>query len=483
MNIMIIGAGFTGIQLAKRLLNEDNTVTIIDNNEETVENVKGQLDCDAFAVDGNNLENLEEHGIAKQDALVVVTDNDEVNMITCSLVDSVYPDILKIARVRNYAYYINTNVAAKHHADAFKGNHRPLYGIDYMVHPDVEAAEAIVKAVEHGAIGDIVDFGDNGEYEVTALQIEKDSRLDGTALKNIRNLTDKKFLVVYQETKDPESENMVSALPSGETILHAGDRIGIITAKENLGDMLDLCGIQTEKIKKICLCGIGRVGTIVAEKIFEKDTNSAIRKFLRKEKKSSQSLTIIDTDLELCEAAKNKFPQANVVHADITDDNIIEEERIDKCNLLICATHNHELNMVISAYLESLGVEKSIVLVNQAQYGNIARKLGIEVAIPMRDTLVDSIISHLHGKSVKGIHTVSNGEFEIVECNLSSSSKFAGKQLKDIANPGQYLVLLIKKSGSRNYELPQGDSVLNSGDHIVLIEKTGNKKVLEKFSK
>ena len=71
MNIMIIGAGFTGLQLAKRLLNEKNTVTIIDNNEETIENVKGQLDCDAFAVDGNNLENLEEHGIEKQELVLL----------------------------------------------------------------------------------------------------------------------------------------------------------------------------------------------------------------------------------------------------------------------------------------------------------------------------------------------------------------------------------------------------------------------------
>ena len=483
MNIMIIGAGFTGIQLAKRLLNEKNTVTIIDNNEETIENVKSQLDCDAFAIDGNNLENLEEHGIEKQDALVTVTNNDEINMITCSLVDTVYPNILKIARVRNYAYYVNTNDVAKHHADTFKGNHRPLYGIDYMVHPDVEAAEAIVKAVEHGAISDIVDFGENGEYEVTALQVEKDSKLDGTALKNIRNLTDKKFLVVYQETKDPESDNMISALPSGETILHAGDRIGIITAKENITDMVDLCGIQIDVIKKICLCGIGRVGTIVAERIMEKEKKSLLTKILGGTKKSTQSFTIIDTDYELCEAAKNKFPTANVIHADITDGAIIEEERLDKCNLLICATHNHELNMVISAYLESLGVERSIVLVNQAQYGNIARKLGIEVAIPMRDTLVDSIISHLHGKSVTGIHTVSNGEFEIIECDLSPNSKFAGKALKDIANSGQYLVLLIKKPGSKSFELPQGNSILSAGDHLVIIEKTGDKKVLEKFSK
>ncbi len=420
MNIMIIGAGFTGVQLAKRLLNEKNTVTIIDNNEETVENVKSQLDCDVFAVDGNNLDNLEEHGIEKQDALVTVTDNDEVNMITCSLVDAVYPNILKIARVRNYAYYVNTNDAAKHHADTFKGNHRPLYGIDFMVHPDVEAAEAIVKAVEHGAISDIVDFGENGDFEITSLQVEKESKLDGTALKNIRTLTDKKFIVVYQETKDKETDNMISALPSGETILHAGDRIGIITAKENVGDLLELCGIQVDVIKKICLCGIGRVGTIVAERIIEKDRNSVINKLFGREKKSNQSITIIDTDYELCEAAKNKFPSANVVHADITDDNIIEEERLDKCNLLICATHNHELNMVISAYLESLGVEKSIVLVNQSQYGNIARRLGIEVAIPMRDTLVDSIISHLHGKSVKGIHTVSN---ESEQSSPSESSR------------------------------------------------------------
>ena len=73
--------------------------------------------------------------------------------------------------------------------------------------------------------------------------------------------------------------------------------------------------------------------------------------------------------------------------------------------------------------------------------------------------------------------------YEIIECDLSSTSKFAGQQLKDIANPGQYLVLLIKKPGSKNYELPQGNTVLASGDHLVIIQKTGDKKVLEKFSK
>ena len=44
------------------------------------------------------------------------------------------------------------------------------------------------------------------------------------------------------------------------------------------------------------------------------------------------------------------------------------------------------------------------------------------------------------------------------------------------------LVLLIKKTSSAEYELPAGDSMLNVGDHVVLIEKAGNRKVLAKFS-
>ena len=89
MKIVIIGAGFTGVQLAKRLINEKNDVVLIDNDEATVRHASNRLDCSVIQADGNDLSNLEDAGIAKADALVCVTDDDEINMITCSLVDSV----------------------------------------------------------------------------------------------------------------------------------------------------------------------------------------------------------------------------------------------------------------------------------------------------------------------------------------------------------------------------------------------------------
>jgi trk system potassium uptake protein TrkA len=345
-----------------------------------------------------------------------------------------------------------------------------------MIHPDVEAAEAIVKAVEHGAISDIVDFGDDGEFEIAALQIASQSKLDGKSLKDIRTLTEKKFLVVYHETKEEGSDNTVTNLPGGDSVLHAGDRIAIITKKDDIPSLLELCGIKIDAIKKIALVGIGRIGTIVADRIIEKDKSSLLQKIFNGTKRSTQTLTIIDNDKKLCEEAEEKFPQAKVFNADITDDSFIEEEKIFRYNLVICATHNHEMNMVVSAYLESLGVEKTIALVAQSQFGNIARKLGIDVAIPMRDTLVDSIISHLHGKSVTGIHTVANGEFEIVECDLPSSSKFIGKQLKDIASPGEFLILLVRKPGGAKYELPQGNTFFPWAIILSSLKKPATKK-------
>ena len=473
MKIVIVGAGFTGVQLAKSLINEKNQVSIIDNDEETIRHASNQLDCTALCADGNNLETLESVGIAKADALVCVSSNDEVNMITCSLVDSVYPNILKIARVRNYAYYVNTATAQRKHSNDFGAKHRPLYGIDYMIHPDVEAADAIVKAVENGAIGNVITF-DRSELELARVTVFEGSSLDGITLKDIRNKTELKFLVAYVEKSGETS------LPSGDTIINADDTLGILATKSDIPDILELCGSQQKALRRVVLIGAGRIGSIVAEKLMP-SRSKALSRFLGS--KRSQDFVIIDNDDQLTKNCAERFPEARVMCADASDENFLREEGITSFDLAICTTHNHELNMVLAAYLESLGVGQSISLVSSADFVTIADKLGVDVAIPLRDAVVDSIMSHLRGKSVKEIHTVTNGQLEVVECELTNGSKFSGKSLKEIANPGSFLVLMVKKPGLEEYKIVDGNTILQAGDRVVLItdsEKT--KKILSNFT-
>ncbi|MCR5723500.1 MAG: NAD-binding protein [Treponema sp.] len=475
MKIIIIGAGFTGMQLAKRLINGKNDVVLIDNDEETIRHATNRLDCDVVLADGNNLETLEEYGIDKADALVCVTSSDEVNMITCSLVDSVYPNLLKIARVRNYAYYVNTTSAAQKHAGSLSGKHRSLYGIDYMIHPDVEAAEVIVNAIEHGALTDSIAF-ENSAYELYRMTVEPNCVLDGKKLFEVRSLTEKPVIIAYLE-RDGET-----TLPSGATVINGGDCIGVLLCKDDVGEFLQLCGCKEKKLNKIALIGAGRIGTIVADRLINRKKQGIFSRLFGIQKKLTQDFVIVEADEANAKAASERFPGIKVFRADITDENFVREEGIDKFDLVICVTHNHEMNLVAAAYLESFGIENSVALVSSSAFADIARKIGVEVAVPLRDTVVDSIMSHLKGKSVTGIHTVNGGSLEIAEITVSEHSAICGHALKDIAENGKFLVLLVRKAADSSYVIPTGSSELAANDKVVVITTTqDNQHVLEKF--
>lgn len=455
MNIIIIGAGFTGAALAKRLVSELNNVTLIDENDEILRHLSSTIDCATMCAPGNNIATLEEAGIRKADALVCITGNDEVNMITCSLVDSVYPRIKKIARVRNDAYYATANTK--------------FCGIDHLVRPDVEAASAICKAVATGAISNIISF-EGSNRQISRIPVTSQSVIAGRKLMELRSLTSIPMLVVYME------EDGVTTLPTGSTVINAGSFIGVISDKKDVGDIIALCGTQTKKLRKIAIVGSGRIGSLIATNLL------STREKLK--------IAIIDNDEAKAKKASKAFPQADVYFGDATDESFLNEEGITKYDLVICATHNHELNMVLAAFMESLGVGQSMALVTSGPFATIATKLGVDVSVSLRDVVVDTIMSHLRGKQVLNLHTLNEGSLEIIECVLSVNAKVCGSKVRDLGEHGKYLILLVKhrnpnptlNSPPSDYELVNGQTVITAGDNLVLITKSDySRTVLQMF--
>ena len=196
----------------------------------------------------------------------------------------------------------------------------------------------------------------------------------------------------------------------------------------------------------------------------------------------SQDFVIVDSNEVNAKAASERFPTTKVFCADITEEGFVEEEGINTFDLVICATPNYEMNMVMAAYIESLGVENSIALVANSAFGEVARKIGIEVAVPIRDSVIDSIMSHLRGDSVTGIHSVNGGSLEIAEITIPENSEVKGKALKDIAENGKFLLLQVQKKGEENYSIPIGSTVLDEGDKVILIiNASENETVMKKF--
>ena len=474
MKIFVIGAGFTGMQLARALLLEQNNVVLIDHNPERVRDASDQLDCTVIEADGNDLEALEAAGIASADALVTLTTDDEINMITCSLVDAVYPRIQTIARVRNYAYYKAADVARRRAKSAVPAS-RPLYGIDSMLNPEVEAADAISAALEHGAIGSVIEL--DAEFGITTLSIGEGSPLVGVPLAELSKIEGWHYLVAFVESTDGNT-----SLPNGQTTLAVGDQVGLVSRLSEISQLVAYTKTPQEKLRRVVVFGADRVGSLLLARQQEKRHVSLWRRlFGRSSPGAYQKLVVVDRDPVRCREAVERFPDVRVLCGDVTDEALLNEEDIFSCDLLVAASGNYELNLVTAAYLKSRGVKKTIALTAHSSYGDIARKLGVDVAVPMRGTVVDSIRGRLRGGRVDAVHSVCNRRFEIVEGYVAPKSDVVGKRLQDIMDIGSFLVLLYRPADGAAYEVPCGGTVLEADAHVVLITAAGDTRLVSRF--
>ena len=474
MKIFVIGAGFTGMQLAKALVLEHNNVVLIDNDPERVRYASDQLDCTVIEADGNNLESLEAAGIASADALVTLTEDDEINMITCSLVEAVYPRIQTIARVRNYAYYKAADVARQRAKSAVSAS-RPLYGIDSMLNPEVEAADAISAALEHGAIGNVIEL--DADFGITTLSIGEGSPLVGVPFSELSGLEGWHYLVAFVEAGDG-----ATFLPNGQTSLAVGDQIGIVSPLSEIQQLVAYTKTPQEKLQRVVVFGADRVGSLLLARQQEKRSVSFWRRlFGMTSPDYFQKMVVVDRDPDRCHEAVERFPDVRVLCGDVTDESLLSDEDIFSCDLLVAASGNYELNLVTAAYLKSRGVKKTIALTANSSYGDIARKLGVDVAVPMRGTVVDSIRGLLRGGRVESVHSVCNRRFEIVEGYVSPKSSVVGKRLQDIMDLGTFLVLLYRPADGAAFEVPRGGTVLEADAHVVMITAAGDAPLVARF--
>ena len=474
MTIFIIGAGFTGMQLAKMLVLERNKVVLIDNDAEKVRHASDALDCTVIEADGNSIDVLEQAGIASANAFVALTGDDEVNMIACQIVDSAYPRILKIARVRNYAYYSAVDSASSRMRTSGTVTVRAMFGMDAMVNPDVEAASAIQRAVEYGAVGNVIDLKDG--FILTTIGVGEDSILAGRQMRELSHIDGWNYLVAFTE---PENG---ATIPRGDTVINAGDTLGVVSRADDLAQIAEIAKTTRETFRRIVVFGADRVGAMLIPLIAEKRRGTLWQMiFGGKSQENLRDVIVVDRNATRCHEIAERHPNVRVLCGDITDEALMNEEDLYSCDLIVAASGNYELNLVTAAYMKSKGANRAVALTASTAYGAVARKLGIDVAIPMRGTVVDSILSHLRGRNVSAIHSVCNRSFEIVEGDISEKSRFVGKKLRELVDlNGEFLLLLAKDSNGVT-AIPNGETTLDAGSHVVLIVRSGDTELLAKI--
>lgn len=444
MRVVILGAGVVGMQVAAQLISEGKDVVIIEKDPERAKHVTGRLDCIVVNEEGTGITALKRSGIDRASIFISVTNSDEVNMIACGVVSSEFGVPVKIARVRNLDY------------SRAKITEKSFLGIDFIVNSEVETARQIANTIALGADSDVMLF-ENTDLQMRNIMVTPASYFADRSVKDIRLGIREPFLIAGI-MRDKEF-----VIPTGGTQVREGDNIYLLATQKDFTKIFIQAGKKQETMDRIVIVGGGRIGELACQYLI----------------RTGRDITIIETNYERCKVLSDKFPDALVLNADISDESIFEEESLGNRDLLVTVTDNQELNMLASLYAKTMGIKRSMALVTNANYMAIASRLDIDVVISPKNSTVDAIMKFIRRGNIKSLHSIFGGRAEVIEFLANEKSRIIGKRLRDLDFPEHSIILSIVRNDVNM--LPHGNLAIEPGDLVIVITAKESIPEIERF--
>ena len=119
MNIVLVGAGRMGKEMAFRLADEGHDITVVDSDEDCLEQLSNSVDVMTLLGNGADYSVLSQAGVSDADLLIAVTNDDAVNMLCC-LTGKKLGVKNTVARVRTMEYFRQRIFSIKNVTSMFK---------------------------------------------------------------------------------------------------------------------------------------------------------------------------------------------------------------------------------------------------------------------------------------------------------------------------------------------------------------------------
>ena len=448
MDIIIAGGGKVGLTLARQLAAEGHNLTIIDQNDSVLETAVERFD--AIAISGNcaSKETLERAGIDEAELVIAATGADELNLLCCMTAHGMNPKVHTIARIRNPEYAEQVATMPE------------VFPLSLTVNPEKQAAEEIEHLLKFpGFLGR--DTFAKGRAEIVELRVDSTSKLCNVKLMELGTVVKCRVLVcaVLRAGK--------AVAPSGGFVLREGDRIFVTAPTADLTTLLKNLGIITRRVRSVMICGGGRVSYYLA-KLLEDD---------------KMSVQILEKNYERCVNLATQLPKASVIHGDCSSHVLLENQGIQDSDAVVTLTGTDETNMVISLYAGSRGVPQIITKLSRGENTKIADAMSLGSIIVPRELCSNNIVRYVRAMenqigAAVSVHAIADGQVEAVEFLVDSTTKFCNTPLKSIKLKPNVLIASIT-SGVVT-QIPNGDSVFNEGDTVVVV--TSGRGVLNQIN-
>ena len=319
MNIIICGAGRVGFAIAKLLVEQNHSITVIDQSSEDIQKINESLDVKAIVGKATYPSVLEKANATEADMIIAVTKNDEINMIICQIAYTVFNVPKKIARIRSQDY-LNPKFSKVYNKENLP--------IDVIISPEIEIAKSIQRKLEAPGALDNVPFAEN-KIRLLEISINK-----SCPLKNIKlNELTKKFPKLEANILGVIRKEKFIILKKND-VLEENDKAYVIINSAQMQLTLSAFGHNERISNKILIIGGGNIGFNLAKNIEQSFESARIK--------------IIEKDKDRAEYIANELNNSIIINGNGLDEDVLSEANLEEVETVLALTNDDEDNLMVS---------------------------------------------------------------------------------------------------------------------------------------
>jgi trk system potassium uptake protein TrkA len=447
LNILIVGGGRVGANLASALARDGHDVTLVESSARKVRELAEVLDVHVVEGNGATAATLRAAGVESAGVVVATTDSDEVNFVVGRVAASLFHVTRVVVRLRD-----------PDHVEGFRELSTDHAGEHVCVNPEAAAVDYIVSLLEVPGSVEVGSFMD-GDLLVAGFRIDESSDFVGLTLPHVQLLFAGKPTLVAAIHR---GEDWI--IPHGGEEIRVGDLVYFAIAREDVGDVVALVGAQEERRRHVMVAGASGVGIGLAQRL-----------------EATHRVTLIEADPELAARASDALGETLVVQGRVTNQRLLEEEEIERVATFVSVTSDHEANLVAGLLAKRLGAGRSFALVDNpalAVYEMFAG-IGVDAIISPRALAISLIQRNIRGARVRTVAALLEEKVEVLEAEAEKGGPLTKGPLAELSLPREVLVAAVRQGGT--LRVPLGNDRIDPGDRVLLISSADNASKLAAF--
>lgn len=445
MKIIICGAYGIGTHLAKMLSRNHEDITLIDEDDERLAQIGSDFDLLTAQASPSSVKALHEAGAEHADLFIAVTPEESLNITSCVLAKALGAK-KTVAKISNSEY-----------TDPELQNFFAGLGVSSLIYPEKLAAVDIINGLKMSWVRQRWDVH-NGALVMLAIKLRETCEILNNPLKNLCGPDDPYHVVAIKRLNE-------TIIPGGNDELKLYDLAYFMTTTQYIPYIRKIVGKeQYVDVKNVMIMGGGATAVRAINTMPDYlDTK------------------LIEINEDRCEELNNLLDddKALIINGDGRDTQLLLEEGIKNTQAFVALTSNAETNILACLTAKRLGVRKTVAMVENVDYVNMAESLDIGTIINKKAIAASHIYQIMLDAKVMNMRFIMTANADVAEFVAQEGSRVTKKPVKDLGLPKEATIGGLVR-GDEGL-LVSGHTQIQAGDIVMVFCHNINLKTIEKL--